>query len=167
MIKDISSAIHQYSLFWKASSLEILPAGSLAHSFKYSFTVLQEGSQLLYKVIEEILLLGEVMDQYGNTAASILHRRSRGTSTSLLSQVAVTSVQESKLGPAYQQQLQSMVVRTGISALTPCKAYKHGSFSTCGLCFDCGIAQERNTRTTTREQLQSYGDGSPYSIHPC
>ena len=80
MLDEIADAFQEFHFSWKPSSLEVLPAGSLAEDFQYSFRVDQEGRMESYKVVEQITLLGEAIGRYGNSNLSALHRRSCGTS---------------------------------------------------------------------------------------
>ena len=59
--------------------MAVLPGGSLAEDFQYSVTVDQDGRMESYTVVEQVTLLGDAIDRYGNSNLSALHRRSCGT----------------------------------------------------------------------------------------
>ena len=76
MIQEMTSRIHAFDLQWKASSLEIMPAGSFAEAFEYEFEVVQDGGPLRYKLVSEMLLLGEMLNNHGDTSVSVAYRQS-------------------------------------------------------------------------------------------
>ena len=78
MIEDDTSALGNAHLYWKPSSLEILPSRD---STVGELAVSQRGSTCTYKVVSRLLLLGEMFDNTGDTETSASYRRSLADST--------------------------------------------------------------------------------------
>ena len=81
MLNEISDRFQRFELFWKPSSLEVIPGGSFANNFEYEFRVAQRGKHLAYAVVDQALLLGEMLNRVGSTGTSIQYRQCIADST--------------------------------------------------------------------------------------
>eukprot|EP00959_Pyramimonas_sp_CCMP1952_P208987 4371787-Pyramimonas_sp.AAC.1 len=75
MIQEMSYRFKQHELFWKPSSLEVIPGGPFADDFHYEFSVEQRGEDMRYDIVSNTVLLGEFFDRVGSTQGSVQHRQ--------------------------------------------------------------------------------------------
>jgi hypothetical protein len=78
MLHELAARFQGFRLFWKPTSLEILPSCSFKDDMTHSFQVIQNAKWLKYNVVEETIILGELFDRIGSTMKSVAFRQSVG-----------------------------------------------------------------------------------------
>jgi hypothetical protein len=76
MLREMTNRFNSFDMAWKPDSLEILPGSSIASDLGTEFVVeVDDGAALRYTIVEELLLLGELLNGQGETTVSMAYRQ--------------------------------------------------------------------------------------------
>ena len=74
MVADLTDVIYAHRLRWKLSSLEVMAGGCLRGRKIFMKARTAEGLTIQYKQVDEMIILGNLIDAEGSTESSVDYR---------------------------------------------------------------------------------------------
>ena len=74
MVQELTDVIYKHKLSWKTTSLECLRTSAVVPAVDDISVKVCEHSQITFKMVDEMAVLGTVLDAKGSTSRSLEHR---------------------------------------------------------------------------------------------